>query len=203
MQMKDRTKIMFADTLEEMLRTVPMEKIRVSRLCERCGTTTPTFYYYFHDKYELVAWMFLQDFSYAVGDKEPEYSEEVLNNVARQLEKRRAFYQKAFTDSSQNSISEYTQEFNIQIAADAVKYHTGAELTKEELFAVKYHVYGVMGMFREWLFDGNMSVEELNARCFERTPDFLKEAFAVYPYRTDAILQRSGKQTKKDNDWLK
>ena len=196
-QMKDRTKRMFAEALEEVLQTTPLDKVRVSRLCEYCGTTTPTFYYYFHDKYELVAWIFLKDFSYAVGDKAPEYSPEVLNTVTRQLEKRRFFYQKAFTDSSQNSISEYTQAFNLQIAADAVKYRTGEELTEDELFAVKYHTYGVMGMFREWLFDEDMSLEELNERCFERTPDFLKAAFAVYPYSTDRIMQKTGKQTKK------
>ena len=141
--------------------------------------------------------MFLQDFSFAVGDKTPEYSPEVLNTVSRQLEKRKAFYQKAYTDQSQNSISEYTQAFNLQLAADAVKCHTGQELTSEQLLAVKYHVYGVMGMFREWLYSENMTIEELNTFCFERTPDFLKEAFATYSYSTDDILQRTGKKTRK------
>lgn len=197
MQMKDRTKIMFAEALEEMLQTMPLEKVRVAKLCERCGTKTPTFYYYFHDKYELVAWMFLQDFSFAVGDKPPEYSTDVLNTVSRQLEKRRNFYQKAYTDQSQNSISEYTQGFNLQIAADAVRHHTGEDLSPEQLFAVKYHVYGVMGMFGEWLYSDTMTIEELNTFCFERTPDFLKDAFATYPYSTDNILQRTGKKTKK------
>ena len=55
MQMKDRTKIMFAEELENMLKDIPLEKVRVAKLCERCGATPPTFYYYFHDKYELVA----------------------------------------------------------------------------------------------------------------------------------------------------
>ena len=88
--------------------------------------------------------------------------------------------QKAYTDQSQNSISEYTQAFNLQLAADVVKHHTGENLTSEQLLAVKYHVYGVMGMFREWLYSENMTIEELNAFCYERTPDFLKEAFSVY-----------------------
>ena len=197
MQMKNRTKIMFAEELENMLKDMPLEKVRVAKLCERCGATPPTFYYYFHDKYELVAWMFLQDFSFAVGDKTPEYSPEVLNTVSRQFEKRKVFYQKAYTDQSQNSISEYTQAFNLQLAADVVKHHTGENLTSEQLLAVKYHVYGVMGMFREWLYSENMTIEELNAFCYERTPDFLKEAFSVYRYSTDDILQRTGKKTKK------
>lgn len=90
--MKDRTKIMFAEGLENMLKDMPLDKVRVAKLCERCGTTPPTFYYYFHDKYELVAWMFLQDFSLAVGDKPPKYSTDILNTVSRQLEKRKKSY---------------------------------------------------------------------------------------------------------------
>ncbi len=196
MQMKDRTKIMFADGLEKMLRSMPLEKVRVAKLCELCGATTSTFYYYFHDKYELVAWMFLQDFSGTFGDKDPSYTIGGLNQATIRMAKRRTFYQKAFDDHSQNSIAGYLQTFNVQIARDAVMYHTGNPLTADQEFAVKYHTYGVMGMFREWLFGNDMTSEYLNEHLFERTPDFLKEAFSVYPYVAEDILDRAGKKTK-------
>ena len=197
MQMKDRTKIMFADTLEEMLKEMSLDKVRVAKLCERCGTTTPTFYYYFHDKYELVAWMFLQDFADAFADQEPEYNPKRMNQSAVLFAKRRNFYKKAFDDHSQNSIAGYLIDFNLQISREAVKYYTGQDLSCDQEFAVKYHIYGIMGMFREWLFGEDMTSEYLNTSLYERTPDFLKEAFAVYPYSTENLLKRSGKTTKK------
>ncbi len=196
MQMKDRTKIMFADALEEVLRSLPLEKVRVAKLCELCGATTPTFYYYFHDKYELVAWMFLQDFTDEFGDKDPSYTARGLNQATIRMAKRRTFYQKAFDNHSQNSIAEYLQTFNMQIARDAVMYHTAKALTTDQEFAVKYHTYGVMGMFREWLFGNDMTTEYLNENLFDRTPDFLKEAFSVYPYVAEDLLERVGKKTK-------
>ena len=61
MSMKDRTKAMFADELEKMLEEMPLEKVRVLDICRRCEATPPTFYYHFHDKYELVAWIFLKE----------------------------------------------------------------------------------------------------------------------------------------------
>lgn len=195
--MKDRTKIMFAEQLEKMLETMPLEKVRVSRLCKLCGATPPTFYYYFHDKYDLVAWMYMQDFSGVVGDREPGYSTEILNAVTRRMEKRKAFYQKAFTDQSQNSIVKYMLDFNLRLSREAVRYVTGEALTSEQVFAVKYHVYGIIGMFREWLFGNEMTVEELNRGLYERTPRFLKEAFDAYPYSTEELLQQTGKQTGK------
>ena len=197
MQMKDRTKIMFADTLEEMLKEIPLDKVRVAKLCERCGATTPTFYYYFHDKYELVAWMFLQDFAFTNGDKEPGYSAEGLNQNTMQMAKRRTFYQKAFDDRSQNSIIEYWISFCMDISREAVLHLTGKDLDDEQEFAVKYHTYGIIGMFREWLFGDKMTTKYLTSHLFDRTPDFLKEAFAAYTYQTEDVLGRAGKKTKK------
>ena len=196
MQMKDRTKIMFADTLEEMLEEMPLDKVRVAKLCERCGTTTPTFYYYFHDKYELVAWMFLQDFAGAFADQDPEYSPDRMNQSTIRFARRRNFYQKAFDDYSQNSIAKYLIEFNMLISREAVKYHTSCDLTEDQEFSVKYHIYGVMGMFCEWLFGKGMTAEYLNTSLYGKTPDFLKEAFSVFPYSTENILEKSGKKTK-------
>ena len=195
MQMKDRTKVMFAYMLEDMLKEMPLEKVRVAKLCERCGATTPTFYYYFHDKYELVAWMFLQDFAGEFGDQEPEYTPGKLNQSAIRMAKRRNFYQRAFDDHSQNSITDYMIDFNMQITREAVLYHTGKELTDDQVFAVKFHIYGVMGMFTEWLFGNDMTSEYLNNAFYERTPDFMKEAFSVYPYSTENILAKAGKKT--------
>lgn len=195
--MKDRTRVLFADTMEQMLREMPMSKVRVTDLCARCGATTPTFYYYFHDKYELVAWMFLQDFTGVVGNRAPSYTAEVLISVAKRLESRKYFYRAAFSDKSQNSIDEYTREFNLQMAEDAVKRSTGqAVLTEEQKMAIQYHNYGVMGLFREWLFGETLTVEQMNTFLFEKTPDFLKEAYAQYEYVSEEILQRAGKKTK-------
>ena len=196
MQMKDRTKTMFADMLEQMLLTTPMEKVRVSRLCELCGATTPTFYYYFHDKYELVAWIFLKDFAGEFDDKEPGYSAERLYSLTKRMENHKTFYKKAFSDRSQNSISEYVQAFNLQIAEDAVMHMTGeSSLTEDQRRDVKYHVYGIMGMFGEWLNE-EIATEQMTQFLYDKTPGFLKSAFAVYPYFAEAILQKSG-NTKK------
>lgn len=60
--MKNNTKQLFAKTLEEMLLTTPFDKIRVTTLCKNCSAAPQTFYNHFRDKYDLVAWIFEQDF---------------------------------------------------------------------------------------------------------------------------------------------
>ena len=198
MQMRDRTKAMFAEELEAMLQEMPLSKVRVSRLCERCGATTPTFYYYFHDKYELVAWVYLRDFSLATGDSVKGYSPGVLEEVNARLEARKPFYQACFSDRSQNNIEEYALEFNLRLADDAVLHATGSRMTRDQLNAVRYHNYAILGMFRDWLYDrGDMTSAEMSEFLFERTPGFLKEAYGAYPYSAESILAQTGKETTR------
>ncbi|CAJ1189103.1 hypothetical protein CPR19092_LGOLGGFK_01204 [Companilactobacillus paralimentarius] len=92
MTLKNQTKLLLAKELEKMLKIIPMDKIRIVDLCKRCDTIPQTFYYHFHDKYELVAWIFLYDFSLIYGDKEPEYSIASIKRSLIQMEKRKTFY---------------------------------------------------------------------------------------------------------------
>lgn len=46
MTMKDRTKLMFAEALEQILESKPFDKVRVLDLCKLCETTPQTFYYH-------------------------------------------------------------------------------------------------------------------------------------------------------------
>ena len=178
---KDLTKSMFANALVEMLQDMPLEKVRVTKLCEHCGTTPPTFYYYFRDKYELVVWIFLQDVAAVYSARKPDGSAKGLSRIIRQVKKKKTFYQKAFTDQSQNSLSEYAQSFIIRYYKEAIRHDAGEDPTPEQLFAIKYHMYGILGMFREWLYGQDTSFEEMSQLLYERSPDFLRKAFASYP----------------------
>lgn len=181
MKMKDRTRKMFAETLESMLTDMPLEKVKVTEICRRCGTTPPTFYYYFKDKYELAAWIFLQDFSTAYGDHTHGYTPATISDALRIMAERKVFYQRAYSEVSQNSINKYIQQFNIQLSVDALKQQNpDIIITEEMMLSIRYHSYGVMGLFQEWIF-GNIttSVQALASFQYECTPEFLKKAFQV------------------------
>ncbi len=180
MIMKDRTKIMFAETLKEMLLETSMEKIRVTELCRKCGATPPTFYYYFHDKYELVAWIFLQDFSAAYNRKMQGYSPATIANALRIMSENKVFYQKAYNESSQNSIDKYIQDFNIKLSTDSIMQRfPNTVISKDMLLTIRYHSYGIMGLFQDWINARiTTSGTDFAKFLYEQTPALLKEAFA-------------------------
>ncbi|WP_246147616.1 TetR/AcrR family transcriptional regulator C-terminal domain-containing protein [Secundilactobacillus folii] len=192
--MKDRTRLMFASELEKMLATMPMDKVRVVELCRRCGATPPTFYYYFHDKYELVAWIFLRDFAAVFADRQPEYSAERIAASLKTTAQKRQFYQQAYSESGQNSIDSYVQHFNVSIASESVKQVLQQSgLSKQQMLAVRYHSYGMMGLFKEWLNnDSKISLEDLAEFQYQMTPEFLKKAFQEYRFSSRHLFGKGG-----------
>lgn len=51
---------MLAESLKELAKFKPVDKITVKELTKNCGLTMPTFYNHFRDKYELMAWIYNQ-----------------------------------------------------------------------------------------------------------------------------------------------
>ena len=65
--MAKHTKQMLADALYRILEKKPLDRIRISDLTQECGVNRQTFYYHFHDIYELVEWIYLTQAQQAIG----------------------------------------------------------------------------------------------------------------------------------------
>lgn len=56
------TKNALAAALEELMGEKPFDKIKISDICDRCGMNRKSFYYHFRDNYDLVNWIFDNEF---------------------------------------------------------------------------------------------------------------------------------------------
>lgn len=52
------TRELLGESLHELAENKPVDKITVREIVENCGMSSATFYRYFHDKYELIAWIY-------------------------------------------------------------------------------------------------------------------------------------------------
>lgn len=183
MSLENRTKELFARELEAMTAEMPFTKIRVGDLCARCGTGRQTFYYHFRDKYDVVAWIFERDFHLAeaaVGESGPVA---VVAESLTRMWNRRSFYRAAFTDRSQNSISEYIQEFDVRMMGEVLARYRGVDpdgLSEWDRFTITHHSYGSIGCTLEWLRgDIDITPAQLAAWEFDRMPAFMRKAYGL------------------------
>lgn len=56
-----KTEHQFAETLKKMMATKPLEEISVISLSKKIGVSRKTFYYHFHDVYDLLTLVFLDE----------------------------------------------------------------------------------------------------------------------------------------------
>ena len=150
--MQERTKWMFADAIMDIISKKELSKIRITELCEYCDTDRQTFYYHFKDKYDLVAWIYENDWKYSFDHYAKDFSKEQTLILLEQIKKKQFFYRKAFEDSNQNSLFSYMRNTNRRITENIAKRRFQIdELTDEQRFAINYHSYAWVCCLAEWV----------------------------------------------------
>lgn len=107
------TKKIFADTLKNLMVSIPFAKISVGDITKECGMNRNSFYYHFQDKYELLNWIFLTEITREINTSEmSEISRwELLDLISEYFYKNNVFYKNALSYDGQNSFAEYLREF--------------------------------------------------------------------------------------------
>lgn len=66
--MSNTTKRAMAESLKKLLATKSLDKVTVGDIVEDCGVNRQTFYYHFHDIFDLVQWIFDEEAGKFVAD---------------------------------------------------------------------------------------------------------------------------------------
>jgi len=110
------TRQALADAMRSLMVEKPFPKIRVEDICSRACTSRKSFYYYYKDKYDLVNWIFTQDFDEVLSGKEYENGWDFFTVLFTCFYRNRPFYIPAFSVEGQNSFSDYFTEVLYPIA---------------------------------------------------------------------------------------
>ncbi len=172
--MAEITKNWIADKMRELMKRKPIEKIRVTEICEAADIERPTFYYHFKDKYDLVAWMFYSD---AVGTDVLSVPSAAagLNKMKQEI----LFYKRAYEDQSQNALWRYMIEYFVRRYSDLAKEKLGVDTLDTQLsYSIRFYCTGAVGMTREWVLEDNItSAETVVKMMFASMPNSLHSLF--------------------------
>ena len=186
----DRTKQLFADKIMQLAKNKPIKDIQIKELCDLCGVERTTFYYHFRDKYDLVAWIFKQNYIEEASRAETINDERMIREMFHRLSMQKEFFLNALQDSSQNNLREYMLAFYIGIEEKVLceYYHTDS-LNEELLYEVRNYSFGCMGQTIDWLLGkNNLSAEKMAHYQYKFMPEELKNAFQEVR-ATSGVLQ--------------
>ena len=177
-QFQQTTKDLLADSLKDLAKTKSVNKITVKELTQNCGLTTPTFYNHFHDKYELMAWIYNQRVesslkNFGNGDS----FEDVICKWMEIIREDEKFYMNLLKNAvGQNSFRYVTNDHAITLIMEWIKTrHQMSELSPELYFCVKFFMRGVSELVNDWCLGKCKCTPREMARFFiSAMPELLK-----------------------------
>lgn len=115
---------LLADALFACLETTPIDKISVKSITDECGLNRQTFYYHFHDIYDLIRWILEREAKrvvHAAAGAKDIY--DCISAMVRSMDEHRVFFMALYNSTSYPSLRQ-----------DFMEYLTAAQ--KDELPAV-------------------------------------------------------------------
>jgi len=170
-------KEIIADSLKELMQSIPLNNITVTDIVSNCGTSRQTFYRYYKDKYDVVNWIYsnLADKCISLLKNDLNWYAVCLETL-NQMEKEKYFYVNAINCECQNSIVEIIFNHGMINCMEIFKTKNNALPTNDELeFALKFYLYGICKTGEDWAKSGmKLTSEQLAENMFMCMPDMLK-----------------------------
>ncbi len=162
------TKNTLATALKQLMTEKPFEKISVSDICDRCGMNRKSFYYHFHDKYDLVNWIFTTDFLETMDFSAEKGGWQLLLESCERLYEEGAFYRDALQIKGQNSFHDYVLE-----TVSPIVFHLVRDLYQDDEIAdffVSFFGDAFLTAIMRWLSEETRMtpeefVRDLRAAC--------------------------------------
>ena len=101
------TKRALASSLKELMNERPLSKISISDICRRCEMNRKSFYYHFHDKNDLINWIFDSEFVSTVTISDYKDRWDAIEALLSYLYENRKFYRKVLKENDQNCFRDH------------------------------------------------------------------------------------------------
>ena len=155
--MSDLTRRAMAEAVTELLKTRTLDRITIRDITDRCGLTRNTFYYHFHDVYDLLNWIF-SDKTDEIVSKYSSVKDweggllEMLEFLFENREMVMHSYEAVTGEVLQRFISDVLYrhvEVIVEIAADKIR------VSRESVrLAADFYTHAVIGAVLSWIREG-------------------------------------------------
>lgn len=176
--MRISTKSVLADSLMELAKHKPLDKITIQNIVDNCGAGRQTFYNHFKDKYDLINWIYKTN-AHRIWttyiDHEP--WNKVLSRIMDHMKENKVFYFRAISVEGQNSFFEYLFESIQNSCIRLIKKNLNMNtLSYETLFTIDFYCYGSVNMVKQWAESGMKESTKLFAtNICHNMPEDLKK----------------------------
>lgn len=146
-----------AESLKKLLNRKTLNKITVSDITNDCGVNRQTFYYHFHDVYELVDWIFAEEMKrYAQEGFTPDNWRDVMTQLMDNFLEERHFIINVYNSLNRKELEKYMGVFVKPAVTDIVnEIARNYDVSAEDIdFLTSTLTASLTGIVAEWIGGG-------------------------------------------------
>lgn len=151
------TKELLTDSFVELAQRKPVNKITIADITSNCGLSAPTFYRYFKDKFDLIAWIYVleaEKFLGKIGENGYTWRDTVRDGMRYFAENRRFILNALKHTSGRDSFIEQKTRLDLGYITGIMRKKLATEEIPDALMVtVKLYLYGAEHYLCEWLVD--------------------------------------------------
>ena len=176
---KKTTKELLADSFLELAEKIPINKITIANIAENCEVTQPTFYRYFKDKYDMIAWIYARqagEFIGKIGEKGYLWKDTLLDGMRFYDENRNFMVNALKHTSGRDSFLFQMSDMNMRFIEDEIKRKLKVKECPQDLTAIaRMFCYGTNQFLYDWLIkSSDLSCEQVADLMEKSVPEVLR-----------------------------
>lgn len=150
------TKDMLAEALKELLTRRSLDKITVKDIVENCGVNRQTFYYHFHDIYDLMEWI-LRNAADRLMHEQMDYSNWTVGvqTLMRYLQQERVLVLNAYHSVSHEVVADYLKKllrpYILRVIQTQARELTPPAPEEDVDFLTEIYTITAAGILMEWI----------------------------------------------------
>ncbi len=158
--MSDLTKRALSESLKNKMQTTALDKITVNDIALDCGVNRRSFYYHFHDIYDLLEWLLVNDFLVVLGpDKTYDTWQTGFSKLLHYLHNNRKITMNIYQNISRDVIESHLNKSVLKLIGDVIE-ERNKDLHIQEDYIYKianFYRISLVGVILDWV-KNNMSI---------------------------------------------
>ena len=150
------TMSLIAETFVSLTEHEPPEKIAVSDIVAASGKNRKTFYYHFHDIYDLVEWVCMEDAKKALADnKTYETWQQGFVRIFDAVRENKPFIMNVYRCVSREQVEKYLTPLTDDLLMGVINELSAGMVVRAEdkAFIAQVYSYAFVGLMLDWIKD--------------------------------------------------
>ena len=145
-------KMAAVDAMDELMRETPIDRLSVSKICERADISRATFYRYFTDKFGVVQWLYKYVMAQGANEigRTLSFYDGYYTSEAMILERYYDFFANAAKSTDYNSLDRYAPRLRKEVFERTITKYFKKEYTEHLRFLVSATVEIETNLLPQW-----------------------------------------------------